>query len=517
MDRKLNMVKIKSDDREAKCLFDECCEYTSNTGEPIEFSDQNTVWSCFERWLESRDEGKFSRSCVLAVGPRSSGKSFTLFGANTLEDRGVIPRFLEKVFAADGLQRVFMQMTMVENEEIFDMLDPPSSYSAQHALTETTSFGAMNMRCKFVQSRSLDTAMEVLSLGVAAVSAFSLQRNRPFSMAGHIIITIVVNTNEGAVYTIDFVEIADLLCYTGGDVTESVRFKSTVALRDFRTDFPSKSSVLSFLLQDSIGSNISCCIISCILGTHEFLASKSNVCNLYFVSKLSEYCDSFKASEDTLLLEGQFPSRFAAELEFNQKIINQLLTILYDLDTIPNPTIKQQSADAQLRKLKRDELEKWLVSMEHGIHTARHMEMSSQKRATESLMILNEANPSTQKDTEKISIELENRTKLLFFRRKNYFLNAFARELSCVSATDIQKIYEEMPDIIGYGGSIIESLRAWVLQLGLSGEAYWKVMKVKPAPSAKNLDDHQFHRPQKKIKVNIPRLYNIPYSSVLSE
>lgn len=503
IDQKLNMITVESDEQEIKCLFDECCEYTSNgkDDQGINFADQDTVYKCFERFLESREEGKFGRSCVLSIGPHGSGKSFTLFGGKSFEDRGLIPRFLGSVFDSDAQPvDVYIQMTIIENEEIFDLLDAPSSYSAQETLTETTSFGAMNMRCKFVHVSDLVTALEVLSLGVATAAAFSMQRNRPFSIAGgHLVTTIMVKSTEKSAFVIDFVELADFFCITGGNVSNSIRYKSTVALRDFKTNYPTGSSTLSFLLQDSIENTVSCCVISCILGTNDHMASKSNVCNLSVVNNLTGFCDSVQNTEGNTLVDDQICSRLHSEIEFTQKNIDHLLSILYDLDTIQNPTIKQQTMEPQMRREKRDELEKWLISMESSIHAARHMEMSAQQRATEVMMLLKDLVPSTQKDADKAAKELQYRMKLLFYRRKFYVLNSFASGFPQNLTPAVKKIYEEMPNFVENGISHVHFLRAWVVQLGLSGEVYWKISNA--ASIFPHEESDHFHK-RNFVKVN---------------
>ena len=125
-----NMIQLSSptiNGHVETCHMDACCEYLDDdtNKEPQRFASQGEVYEKFHRWLNQR--GDKSRSCVLVVGCSGSGKSHTLFGRNQYNERGIIPRYLEHVFSSPELMAT-IQMSVLENEQVRDMLDFPSVY-----------------------------------------------------------------------------------------------------------------------------------------------------------------------------------------------------------------------------------------------------------------------------------------------------------------------------------------------------------------------------------------------------
>jgi len=105
---------------------------------------------------------------------------------------------------------------------------------------------------------SAEAAKEVVGTALSVASVLVMQQNRPFSVASHLITSITTVDADGVALSIDFVELADLLCFTGVDVDanemkqSSRRHKSLKALRDFRGHFPHRSSALGFYLHESL-------------------------------------------------------------------------------------------------------------------------------------------------------------------------------------------------------------------------------------------------------------------------
>ena len=84
-------------------------------------------------------------------------------------------------------------------------------------------------------------------------------------------ISVTVCAASGLVYTVDFVELADLLCLSGPDSQQdqlsatNKHHQSTMQIRDFSSTFPAKASALCYLLQDSLGCG-AICLLACLLG-----------------------------------------------------------------------------------------------------------------------------------------------------------------------------------------------------------------------------------------------------------
>ena len=167
-----------------RCHVNACCEYLNDdekTKESQRFASQEEVFDKFNYWLERRE--KNSRSCVLVVGCRGSGKSHTLFGRNNHIDRGIVPRYLENVFDSPGLTAT-IQMVLVENEQVRDLLDYPSVYPLKFSSCLTNSLGAVDTRSKIVSTSCLSDALEVLGMGLTFLSIDCTVRSRPFSCVG---------------------------------------------------------------------------------------------------------------------------------------------------------------------------------------------------------------------------------------------------------------------------------------------------------------------------------------------
>ena len=62
------------------------------------FASQLHVWGKIKHWLQRRIADSARRIALLALGGHGSGKSYTLFGNNNIDDMGIVPRTLELLF-----------------------------------------------------------------------------------------------------------------------------------------------------------------------------------------------------------------------------------------------------------------------------------------------------------------------------------------------------------------------------------------------------------------------------------
>ena len=126
--------------------------------------------------------------------------------------KGIVPRFIEDIFQSGNAKSILLQMNLIENEEVFDLLDPPSVYPAKHIFGYSKTLGALNFISKTVHVGNAAQAKETLGCGLSAACSLFVHKNRPFSAAAcHLVTTVVVIRSDETVSVVDFVELADLL------------------------------------------------------------------------------------------------------------------------------------------------------------------------------------------------------------------------------------------------------------------------------------------------------------------
>ena len=96
------------------------------------FVSQEQVFIDLMGWLKARYSSGAGSLAILALGPASSGKSYTLFGNNNSRERGVLPRLISYLF--DEKNEIFpfsvqISAMMVVEEEIYDLLEVINTFT----------------------------------------------------------------------------------------------------------------------------------------------------------------------------------------------------------------------------------------------------------------------------------------------------------------------------------------------------------------------------------------------------
>jgi hypothetical protein len=104
-------------------IFDELFDKQSRHEKRPQFASQYEVYNRFQNWF------KASPSTLLyciTLGGRSTGKSYSLFGDNSSENQGLVPRVLHSLFAADS-ETVLIQVNryLSYSDHFIDLLKPP--------------------------------------------------------------------------------------------------------------------------------------------------------------------------------------------------------------------------------------------------------------------------------------------------------------------------------------------------------------------------------------------------------
>ena len=122
-----------------------------------------------------------------------------------------MPRFIEDIFQSGNAKSILLQMNMIENEEVFDLLEPPAVYSAKHIFGYSKTLGALNFISQTLHVTNATQGKETLGRGLSAACSLLIHKNRPFSAACHLVTTVVVIRSDETVSVVDFIELADLL------------------------------------------------------------------------------------------------------------------------------------------------------------------------------------------------------------------------------------------------------------------------------------------------------------------
>lgn len=127
-------------------------------------------------WLRGRYIGNAKEMCLLSLGAKFSGKSYTMFGDPQLyEERGVIPRLFEEIFDSRTLAAhcVKLSMYIIEREHIVDMLTVPCKrYAHESCVTESTSLGAIVLDVQEVVCRNSTDAIATIECGLKMLSHY---------------------------------------------------------------------------------------------------------------------------------------------------------------------------------------------------------------------------------------------------------------------------------------------------------------------------------------------------------
>jgi len=282
---------------------------SGSDGQEILFSSQSDLYDSFTHWLNESVFIKADALTCLVVGGRGGGKSYTLFGRDTVEDRGVIPRFVQSLYEVDTsapkekgtayhfnskLQHLMMSMYMVHGDKLMDLLDPPKEYPIDGNVAYFETFGATPLGIKACHSDTEQHSLQLLHLGILSASMIALNSEFLFNS-----VDIYVNFKlfyPNKVQTVTFIEASSLLMLHSGAVEDSGFPKPCAEMRSAEAFKQSglygalavdkekivnkksgyESSFLTYMLQDALVLNgykpnstylTSTLVIGCLRGT----------------------------------------------------------------------------------------------------------------------------------------------------------------------------------------------------------------------------------------------------------
>ena len=246
-------------------------------------------------------------STIFAYGPTGSGKTYTVFGGESFQDRGLIPRAISCLFKEYRVRKIQgsavrcrVSFTEVYKEAVYDLLDAkrravqaasdhlPHPIPRSPAIQVLESSGGITLRgVDVAEVESEDEALSLFFLGSASRHTAATSINAKSSRS-HAIFTMIVEcvdarangstvTTAGKVNFVDLAGSERLSRSTSGssnsssearDAAEEARSNNLalhylenviVALRDRRASnrghVPYRNSTLTSVLRDSLGGN----------------------------------------------------------------------------------------------------------------------------------------------------------------------------------------------------------------------------------------------------------------------
>lgn len=228
---------------------------------------------------------------VMAYGQTGAGKTYTMMGGSTFDDRGVCARAVGHAFTLmEQKQRegyeTELRVSFVEiyNDQVYDLLAPSAAKGPKALTVQEDSNGQLHLAGLALQTvRTESRALEMLFEGETNRAVAENKLNSASSRS-HCIFAMHLETREKSGLGRSFSSVLNLVDLAGaerrhhtGAVAARQREASYVnrslsaleqvvlALSDrHRSHIPFRSSTLTRMLHDSIGGNAKTLLISCI-------------------------------------------------------------------------------------------------------------------------------------------------------------------------------------------------------------------------------------------------------------
>eukprot|EP00096_Caligus_rogercresseyi_P004993 TRINITY_DN1975_c0_g1_i1.p1 TRINITY_DN1975_c0_g1~~TRINITY_DN1975_c0_g1_i1.p1 ORF type:complete len:674 (+),score=264.64 TRINITY_DN1975_c0_g1_i1:56-2023(+) len=249
--------------------------------------------------------------CVFAYGQTGSGKTFTMEGGESLNQEGMIPKTIRKIFKeTGGLEEkgwtYKLEATFVEiyNEEIRDLLATEKNLKYEIKMSDSQKKGEIhvsNAKIEYVNSESQINNLLRLARKNRAVAATNCNER---SSRSHSVFTLKISgsngmTGEACQGCLNLVDLAgsERLKDSG---SEGARLKETqsinkslsnlsnviMALAQKESHVPFRNSKLTHLLQNSLGGNSKTLMFVNISPKEEYFNETLN--SLRFATKVNQ-------------------------------------------------------------------------------------------------------------------------------------------------------------------------------------------------------------------------------------
>lgn len=291
-------------------------------------ASQDEVFSIVAREaVDSALEG--FNSTIFAYGQTGSGKTFTITGgAERYQDRGIIPRALQRVFTAvkerPSMQyRAYISYLEIYNEVGYDLLDPSAESKALEELPRVTLMedeeGAVHLRGLSMHPVvSEEEALNLLFLGDTNRAIAETPMNMASSRS-HCIFTVSLESRKdgSSVVRRSKLHLVDLagservhktnasgqLFREATHINKSLHFLELVivalyeARKHGRLHVPYRNSMMTSVLRDSLGGNCKTTMVATINPEPEHTDESISTCR--FAQRVARVTNEASVNEET--------------------------------------------------------------------------------------------------------------------------------------------------------------------------------------------------------------------------
>lgn len=159
------MIRISDGEKYLEVIFDNIFNFTSTNQD---------IYSFIQHGVQQTLKGE--NCSVMAYGPTSSGKSYTIFGSKDLED-GLVTYSLQEMYAAIETQgkdqfRLEINFYCIENERIFDLFQ---DFQPKMTVVNDPVEGLIVECSRSVMVDSKEQAFEIIKKGLAKAEELNKQ------------------------------------------------------------------------------------------------------------------------------------------------------------------------------------------------------------------------------------------------------------------------------------------------------------------------------------------------------
>lgn len=277
--------------------------------------------------VESALEGY--NSTVFAYGQTGSGKTFTITGGpERYQDRGLIPRSLQKIFAAakdrsDTKFTIYISYLEIYNEAGYDLLDPSQETKALEELPRVTLMededGNVHLKgLSMHMASNEEEALNLLFLGDTNRAIAETPMNQASSRS-HCIFTISIESRQegNSVVKRSKLHLVDLagservhktnaagqLFKEATYINKSLHYLELVIValyeqrRGNRSHIPYRNSIMTSVLRDSLGGNCKTSMIATINPELEHTNESISTCR--FAQRVARVQNAATVNEET--------------------------------------------------------------------------------------------------------------------------------------------------------------------------------------------------------------------------
>eukprot|EP01038_Epipyxis_sp_PR26KG_P006125 gene6125-8443_t len=187
----------------------------SSNREEIQFCSQNRLWQKLKLLFDNFVQKGFRKLSIVTIGSAGSGKSYTLFGKSTCEERGIMPRFFDYQFNSQDNSKpasyIIITMCLIQQETLIDLFDPPKVYSHNGNMCSTESLGPAVIPLKTFTANSAALCLNAVGLGLKVLGNIVSSQVNILSQSHVMCTCTILHDLDKTMRVVEFIELAGSL------------------------------------------------------------------------------------------------------------------------------------------------------------------------------------------------------------------------------------------------------------------------------------------------------------------